>query len=77
MLDDGPGVPEDKARDLFNKFVQFGRRTSGDYKGTGLGLSICKTIIHLLKGKIWVELPVGGGGLFRFIVPVAPQEGSL
>jgi signal transduction histidine kinase len=72
VLDDGPGVPRDKIKDLFNKFVQFSRKSGDAYKGTGLGLSICKTIVQLLKGRIWAESPDGGGARFRFVVPAAP-----
>lgn len=72
VTDDGPGIPSDKNRDLFNKFVQFSRKSGDAYKGTGLGLSICKTIVKLLKGEIWAETSDGGGAKFRFIVPIAP-----
>lgn len=71
VSDDGPGVPPDKIKDLFNKFVQFSRKSGDAYKGTGLGLSICKTIVKLFKGRLWVEPRDGGGARFRFTVPAA------
>jgi signal transduction histidine kinase len=72
VTDDGQGIPANQFKDLFNKFVQLGRKTGGThYKGTGLGLSICKTIVTLLKGKIWVESEIGVGTKFHFLLPVA------
>lgn len=71
VTDDGPGISEEQAKDLFNKFVQFGRQAGAHaYKGTGLGLSICKTVLHLLNGRIWV-VP-GAGARFHFTLPAAP-----
>jgi signal transduction histidine kinase len=68
VCDDGPGVPEERAAELFGKFVQLQRPVSGaGYKGTGLGLAICHEILRLNGGRIWVE--PGHGGLFRFALP--------
>ncbi len=70
IADDGAGIPRDKYRDLFNKFVQLNRPRGGaGYKGTGLGLIICKEIIRKHQGKIWVEpSPLGGAG-FHILLP--------
>lgn len=54
VSDDGPGIPEDKMKSLFTKFVQLDRPMGGEgYKGTGLGLAICKEIIDRHGGRIW------------------------
>jgi len=72
VSDDGEGIPRDKMKDLFNKFVQVQREQGGGgYKGTGLGLSICKEIIALHKGDIWVDSAPGHGAEFHFTLPVA------
>lgn len=69
IVDDGGGIPAEQIPELFNKFVQVGRRQHGsDYKGTGLGLAICKEMIALQNGKIWAENAPGGGAAFHFVL---------
>lgn len=71
VANDGPGIPQEKRTQLFEKFVQLDRRErKGSYKGTGLGLAICKEIIEKHKGKIWVESPGESGVVFYFTLPV-------
>jgi signal transduction histidine kinase/CheY-like chemotaxis protein len=77
VVDDGPGIPEDKVGALFNKFVQINRTAGRGYKGTGLGLAICKEILSLHGGRIEVASVVGAGTRFSFRLPVktgAPAE---
>lgn len=71
VANDGPGIPQEKLTQLFEKFVQLDRRErKGSYKGTGLGLAISKEIIEQHKGKIWVESPGESGVVFYFTLPV-------
>jgi two-component system sensor histidine kinase ChvG len=53
--DDGPGIPENKAQALFDRF--YTERPKSEKFGThsGLGLSISKQIIEAHRGKIWAE----------------------
>jgi len=54
--DDGPGIPDDLRRRLFEPF------SAGDVaKGSGLGLAICKEITHALGGTLVLENRPGGG----------------
>ncbi|MFA5139091.1 MAG: ATP-binding protein [Elusimicrobiota bacterium] len=70
VIDDGPGISEDKIGELFNRFVQVDRPTGGSgYKGTGLGLAICKESVRMNKGRIWVESVAGQGAQFHFALP--------
>lgn len=50
--DDGPGIPEGKEKDIFNRF--YTSRPEGEKFGThsGLGLSISKQIIDVHEGEI-------------------------
>ena len=48
--DDGPGVPERKKEEIFERYSRI-----GEVKGTGLGLSLCKAIVDRLGGRLWVE----------------------
>jgi signal transduction histidine kinase/DNA-binding response OmpR family regulator len=72
VVDDGRGIPEGKAAELFNKFVQLDRPKGGSgYKGTGLGLAICREIVNLHSGRIWAENVKDWGAGFHVALPVA------
>ncbi|PIP68003.1 MAG: hypothetical protein CO035_00525 [Candidatus Omnitrophica bacterium CG_4_9_14_0_2_um_filter_42_8] len=64
--DTGPGIPQDQADKIFDKFV---RVVAEKKEGTGLGLPIAKDIIVLHKGRIRVESESGKGSRFIFIMP--------
>jgi two-component system sensor histidine kinase ChvG len=53
--DDGPGIPENKINDIFERF--YTERPDHEDYGThsGLGLSISKQIIEAHDGNIWAE----------------------
>lgn len=70
VQDDGPGIDPEKARSLFQRFVQLDRPAGGaGPKGTGLGLAICQEIARLNGGKVWLEPPDGKGARFGFSLP--------
>lgn len=71
ISNDGPGIPHEKANELFKKFAQLDReKRTGDYKGMGLGLAICKEIIEQHQGKIWIESSGEKGVSFHFTLPI-------
>ena len=56
--DTGAGIPKDKQKAVFERFVKL-----NDYvQGTGLGLSICKAIAERCNGKIGVDSEGEGHG---------------
>ena len=62
VKDEGPGVPKEMRRRIFDKFV---RLAEGD-EGAGLGLSIAREIVLAHAGNIGVESEVGKGSEFFF-----------
>jgi PAS domain S-box-containing protein len=64
--DDGPGIPPENSRRIFNPF--FTTKEVG--RGTGLGLSICHGIIAEHSGTIRVESTPGEGADFIIDLPV-------
>ena len=66
IQDNGPGLPDDIAGDVFEPFV------SGKNNGTGLGLALVSKIISDHDGRIGVD-SVPGKTVFRISLPVAPR----
>ena len=65
--DQGPGLSEEAAKHLFDKFYQ--ADTSHKEEGNGLGLALVKNIITLCDGEIHAENVTGGGCRFTVILP--------
>lgn len=70
VRDKGPGIPQDMRDRVFERFVQIKGVKTQCKGGSGLGLSISKAIVETLGGKIGVECPAEGGGLFYIELPV-------
>lgn len=64
--DDGPGVPADQARRIFDKFAR-GRGQRGS--GTGLGLYISRGLVQAHGGQVWCESEEGRGATFHVVLP--------
>lgn len=76
VFDNGPGVPDDMCKRIFERFYQVDASRSG-HEGTGLGLAICKHIIEAHGGRIWAEgNGEGKGGRFLFTVLKADTDFS-
>ncbi len=72
VRDHGPGVPAEKRKQIFDKYVGEG----SERKSGGLGLYICRSIVEGHGGKMWVEAPPadeGPGACFVFTLPVMPD----
>lgn len=68
VADTGTGIPESKAKVIFNRFTKL-----NDYvQGSGLGLNICQTIAEKLGGRVYLDTAYTQGARFVFEVPVAP-----
>ena len=70
VCDQGPGIPQDELKAVFDKFIQSSKTKTGA-GGTGLGLAICHEIITAHKGRIWAENRLEGGAVFSFEIPLS------
>lgn len=68
VSDQGPGVPLNYQKRIFERFFQVPREEHRG--GSGLGLYICREIVETHGGRIWVDDNFGGGARFCFtLVP--------
>ncbi len=74
VLDEGPGIPEDRLERVFEKFhrVKHGDRQRA---GTGLGLAICRGFVTALGGKIGAANRADrSGAIFTITFPYHEKE---
>lgn len=69
VMDAGPGIPEDDAPFIFNKYYR-ARSVRDRTDGAGLGLSIARHIVDTHGGTIRAANQEGGGAVFTFTLPL-------
>jgi len=67
VRDTGEGIPPARQREIFEPFFT----TKAPGRGTGLGLFISAQIVRDHRGRIEVESELGGGSVFRIVLPAA------
>src|SRR5271165_3236466 len=55
VIDDGPGIPAESLKRVFEPFFRLSRDEHSRIEGNGLGLSICRELIEKLHGEILLE----------------------
>lgn len=75
--DTGPGIPAERAAEVFEEFETGGRPRSGD-SGAGLGLAITRRLVDRMGGRIDLESVVGEGSRFQveLALPAVAPEAS-
>jgi signal transduction histidine kinase len=71
VADDGPGVPPDERRRIFDRFVRLDSPRARHAGGAGLGLAIVAQIAEAHHGSIEVSESPSGGAQFVFRLPLA------
>jgi signal transduction histidine kinase len=65
VSDTGPGIPEDRLEQVFQRFVK-----AGDSRGTGLGLSIARDLVEAHGGTLVAANRSPGGAAFTVTLPL-------
>ncbi len=72
--DDGPGIPDDRLRDVFQPFLRLEGSRSRETGGHGLGLSIARSIVLQHGGAITLSNRAEGGLCARVVLPVTAHQ---
>jgi len=70
VTDTGIGIPDDKIKIIFERFVQANSAVVCEYGGTGLGLSISKALAENMGGSIALTSVMGKGSTFVLQLPL-------
>ena len=75
VTDTGEGIPQDRLRDIWDRYYKVDREHRRAQVGTGLGLSIVKNVLDLHGGSYGVISELGKGSTFWFQLPI-DKEGN-
>jgi two-component system OmpR family sensor kinase len=75
VADDGPGLSEQAAAHVFDRFYRVDKARARADGGTGLGLSIVATIAEALDGRASLDTAEGQGATFSIAIPLALPHG--
>jgi signal transduction histidine kinase len=68
VKDSGIGIPQNRHRAIFERFIQADLTITKPYEGSGLGLAIAKAHAGLLGGEIHLDSEEGKGSTFWFVL---------
>lgn len=74
VRDDGPGIPPDHRRRVFERFYRIDAGRSKEAGGTGLGLAIVKHLVQAMGGQVGVEPNRPRGSIFWVALPATPTR---
>ncbi len=72
VRDNGPGVPEELRKRVFEPFFT----TRGVGAGTGIGLAFCHRVIEAHGGSIRLDNAPDGGAMFTVILPLKAMDAA-
>ena len=70
VSDSGIGIPQDKQKEIFQRFCQISNILSRQHEGSGIGLNLVKSLIEMHGGTICVESEFEKGTVFTINLPV-------
>jgi signal transduction histidine kinase len=76
VTDDGPGIPDDQADRIFERFTRIDDARDRGHGGTGLGLAITHDILTRHRGAISSSRSSSGGAEFRIRLPTSTGDAT-
>lgn len=76
VLDQGPGIPEGSATQLFELFYR-DPTSARTVSGSGIGLFICQSLVEAMGGRIWARRRPEGGSEFGFTMHVLEADDDV
>ncbi len=73
VTDDGPGIPTERRREVFERFVRLDESRTPSVGGTGLGLAIVADVVAAHDGSVRVDDGPLGGASFVVELPLTNQ----
>lgn len=74
VADQGPGIPQEFAKTIFDKFTQVDASSSRSKGGTGLGLNITQSLVNTMGGDIGFYPNEGRGTVFYVEFPIVTPQ---
>jgi two-component system OmpR family sensor kinase len=73
VTDHGPGLTEEQASRVFERFYRADQARDRRTGGSGLGLAIVAALVTAHGGTVGVDSTPGQGATFRITLPLAPE----
>lgn len=70
ISDNGPGVPDEETRKVFENFEQVSKGDARESSGIGLGLPIARRLSRAMGGDVWYERRFPTGSRFCYSLPL-------
>ncbi|HEX9847655.1 MAG TPA: ATP-binding protein, partial [Acidimicrobiia bacterium] len=70
VSDNGPGVPDQETRKVFENFEQLSKGDARASSGMGLGLPIARRLARAMGGDVWYERRFPTGARFCYSLPL-------
>jgi two-component system phosphate regulon sensor histidine kinase PhoR len=74
VSDQGPGIPADEQRKIFERFYRSREARSSNSRGSGIGLALVKHIAEAHGGRVLVESEPGRGAAFIVDLPLHESQ---
>jgi PAS domain S-box-containing protein len=69
VRDTGIGIPQEKHKEIFERFIQIDKSLSRKREGSGIGLSLVKSLVEMHEGKIYLNKEITNGSEFVIELP--------